>query len=953
MELKEDVTWAASTRVAWGKTRPDDGAWLPLTAHLEDTAAVAERLWDGWLAPITRSRIAAALGGDMAAARALFIWLAGVHDVAKLAPAFAGKARDVGMPGLVDAMERAGLRCPTVARDDYAHHGVMGHVTVRDWLMRTRSLNRNAAESLAVVIGGHHGVPATDEALRRLEIKGDTRRGPGGWGDQAWSAARDNVLEVMAARTGVAKALALLPEKGLPLPVQVDLSAAVTVADWLASDTDRFPYDGLEAPDQRRAEGIASITLPPPWTPPLAPADQTPEALLIARFPHLEGVQIHPFQEAMIRAALDATEPQIIVGEAPTGGGKTEGALLAAEILASQFGCGGTMVALPTMATSDAMFTRVNHWLETLPADDKVSVYLAHSKAALNEDFSALTSRSRNSFDEVYDDDESSRAKGGPVVDSWLRGRKRGLLADHVIGTIDQVLMGALQSKHLSLRHLALSSKVVIVDEVHAADDYMRSYLCRALDWLGAYGTPVVLLSATLPSAQRRELVEAYTRGRLGRAGKRTPIEVPDAPSYPCLTIGGSQVSSVAVAAPQKNVNVAIDTLPDEHVVDTVVDATRNGGCVAVIRNTVGRAQDTFRELQRHLGDEVVLLHSRFIGPDRASLERDVRQRLGSPRSGAVRPHRLVVVGTQVLEQSLDVDFDLMVSDIAPIDLLLQRLGRVHRHDRPHARPAGMQTPKLLITGLSFDGEDGSAPQFDRGCIAVYGDYRLLRATAVLLPHFAGLAISSPADVPRLVEQAYADDAPAPPGWEARWDMARTAHELKVADAKSKASTFQIEDPRRRLSLVNWLPTPVQAESDELERQGKAQVRDSEDSLEVVLVCLCDDGLTRVMPGAHELSDAVLPSQLGWGEAAVAKAAATCTVRLPRALTHPGVIDDVIDEIEGTRGFEGWRDDPWLGGQLILPLDESLTTHVAGHLVTYDRQLGLLVEAGGSTKEDM
>ncbi len=954
MGLRQNVTWTAATRTAWGKTRPDDGSWLPLPVHLEDTAAVAGWLWDHWLPPITRARIAAAVGGDADAARALYLWAAGVHDVAKLAPAFAGKARDVGMSSLVDAMERAGLPCPFVPRDDRAHHGIMGHVAVQDWLIRTRGLNRRAAESVAVLIGGHHGVPPAKNLLLKVRTNYDPRRRSPGWGEPAWAAARDNVLEVMACRTGADQAFAALPPDGLPLPAQVDLSAAVTVADWLASDSGRFPYEGLDDPESRRAEGVASITLPPPWQPALAPGQDSPEALLASRFPHLAGVSVHPFQRAMIQAALDAAEPPIIVGEAPTGGGKTEASLLAAEILAARFGCGGTMVALPTMATSDAMFARVKGWLSALPAEHDVSVHLAHSKAALNEDFTSLAHSSRSRFAQVYDDAGSARTAGGPVVDSWLRGRKKGLLADHVIGTIDQVLMGALQSKHLALRHLGLSGKVVIVDEVHAADDYMRSYWCRALDWLGAYGTPVVLLSATLPSAQRRELVEAYVRGRRGRAGLRTPVPFPEAPGYPCLTAGGSHVTAVAVEQASRHVAVHVGLLPDDHLIGTVLEATRDGGCVAVIRNTVGRAQDTFSALRAHLGDDIVLLHSRFIGPDRAALERGLLARLGSPRSGATRPRRLVVVGTQVLEQSLDVDFDLMISDIAPVDLLLQRLGRVHRHHRPDGeRPPGMRSPRLLITGLNLDAGAGQAPQFDRGCTAVYGDYRLLCATAVLLPHFAGKPVRSPADVPRMVEAAYAEDGPAPPGWEARWEAARTAHERKVEEARGKAEVFQIEDPRQRRSLVDWLPVPVSAEGDELERQGRAQVRDTEDSLEVVLVRIGDDELPHVMPGGHRLAGEVLPSQLGPREAAVAKAAAACTVRLPRTLTHPGVIDQVIAELEGIRGFEGWRDDPWLGGQLILPLDSSLAAHVAGHHVRYDPKLGLLVEADDATKEDM
>lgn len=945
--------WSASVASAWGKTRPDDGAWLPLVVHLEDALAVAELLWDRWLSPITKNRIVLAVGGDETAARSLFVWATAVHDVAKLAPAFAGKARDVGMAWLLDDMVRAGLCCPVVPRDEYAHHGVMGQVVVQNWLEAKHGLTNEAAESVAVLIGGHHGIPPASSDLQRTMGKFRARHSDG-WGDANWAAARENVLEVMAERTGLTKALELLPPDGLPITVQVDLSAAVTVADWLASDTERFPYEGLEAPEDRRAEGLASITLPPPWRPRIDLDDVDPQALLHTRFPHLEDREIRPFQLAMVQAALSAPEPCLIIAEAPTGAGKTEGAFLTAEVLGARFGCGGTMIALPTMATSDGMFGRVLEWLGSLRAHDDVSVFLAHSKAGLNEDYSALTAKSFRRTTGVYDGDTAA-PKGGPVVDRWLRGRKRGLLAGHVVSTIDQVLMGALQSKHLALRHLALTSKVVVIDEVHAADDYMRSYLCRALDWLGAYGVPVVLLSATLPSEQRQALVEAYVRGRRGRAGGRLPVEVPPAPSYPCLTVASTTVTAIAIDADTRSSVVQVEALPDEAVVTTVLEAVRDGGCVAVIRNTVGRAQATFAELRAALGEEVVLLHSRFIGPDRAALERDLRARLGPPHQAAERPRRLVVVGTQVLEQSLDVDFDLLISDIAPIDLVLQRLGRVHRHDRPaEDRPPNLRTPRLLITGITDIGDTstGGPPSFDRGCVSVYGDYRLLRAVAVLLPHLAGQPIESPSDVPGLVERAYSPTGDMPPGWDARWQHAEAAHDRQVAEARRKAQDFQIKEPRWVRSLVGWLTTPVSAESDELERQGRAQVRDAEDSLEVVLVTTGDDGLARVMNGEHTHAGAVIPLLPGLADTRVTKAAAACTVRLPRSLTHPGVIDAVIEELEGIRGFEGWRDDPWLGGQLVLPLDHALTAHVTGHLVTYDRTLGLLVEVEESSKEE-
>jgi CRISPR/Cas system-associated endonuclease/helicase Cas3 len=214
------------------------------------------------------------------------------------------------------------------------------------------------------------------------------------------------------------------------------------------------------------------------------------------------------------------------------GDGKTEAAMMAAEVLAARSGAGGVMIALPTQATSDAMFRRMMEWIEHQPAvepegsvvpdggepDDRRSVFLAHGKAWLNPDFRAVPRGRSLARDMDSDSDDRAKTRGkcvdhGAYVDQWMTGRRKGVLADFVVGTIDQVLFVSLQSRHVALRHLALARKVVILDEVHSFDAYMDVYLERALEWLGSYGVPVIALSATLPSELRKRLLDAYQRG--------------------------------------------------------------------------------------------------------------------------------------------------------------------------------------------------------------------------------------------------------------------------------------------------------------------------------------------------------------------------------------------------------------------------------------------------------
>lgn len=191
---------------------------------------------------------------------------------------------------------------------------------------------------------------------------------------------------------------------------------------------------------------------------------------------------------------------------------------MCAEVLARRSGLGGVFFGLPTMATSNPMFSRVREWLNAVPAKNRSSITLAHSKAALNEEYQQLMPW--NAAMPVYDDAATTQHEASAVVHEWFLGRKRAILANHVVGTIDQALFTGLKAKHVVLRHLGLASKVVIIDEVHAADVYMREYLKVVLEWLGAYRTPVILMSATLPPAQRHQLALAYAKGRHGRGAQ-------------------------------------------------------------------------------------------------------------------------------------------------------------------------------------------------------------------------------------------------------------------------------------------------------------------------------------------------------------------------------------------------------------------------------------------------
>lgn len=872
---------------------------------------VAAALWSRFLPAHVKDLLAVEVGEERTAL-ALVRFLAGTHDVGKASNEFQRNLPPWSTPDLAKhGLAPAAIRNPVP-------HGTLGQVAMREWLTTTLA-EGPGVDDLPEVIGGHHGLNPTRADLRSARVDYLPLE------PRLWREVRIEVLEEMADRSGVRPHLPALIRRGLSLPARALLQAIVILADWIASDSVHFPYLDDRSSTARAMDALADIGLIPPWTPGFPRMPESSE-LFEQRFPALHGSSANDIQDEAVRLASTANTPCLIIIEARPGLGKTEAGLLAAEVLAARFGCGGIFVGLPTMATANPMFTRVRAWLQTMGGQTN-SLNLAHSKAALNADFEVLVRRSK--VGGVYD--EAGPTAGLVLAVSWLRGRKRSLLANCVVGTIDQYLMAGLKAKHVVLRHLALAGKVVIIDEVHAADDFMREYALRMLEWLGRYGTPVILMSATLPPAQRRDYLAAYARGR----GESDPVPSVDV-AYPRLSLYDGSLREGLPEPSEEPAQVGVQTLDDapEQLVSALREALAGGGCAAVIRNTVARAQEAFRQLRQEFGDDVVLYHSRFIAPHRAAREQWLVDRLG--RDGT-RPHRLVVVGTQVLEQSLDIDFDIMVTDLAPVDLLLQRAGRLHRHRRP--RPPRLREPRLLLAGVHWQ---CSPPRPVRGSLMVYGRSKLLRSAAVLAEALERGWLTLPEQTPTLVADAYDPDLKPPVGWESDWAAAEAQAEQRGADARRRAQTFAIAPPVDRDSMSGWLTAPADDPEDP-KRLGRAQVRDGSDSLEVIVVQRDVDGALRLPSGPGPMAGALIPEVLPIDDWHLAKAMAQTTISLPQSMcANPVQLDATIAALERSLHYDTWQASPWIAGQLALVLDAEGKSHVAGFEISYSDDLGLI-----------
>ncbi|MCB9440932.1 MAG: CRISPR-associated helicase Cas3' [Mycolicibacterium sp.] len=900
----------------WAKS-DDEERSLSLVAHAADSCAVAGYLYDNWLPRSVRRLIAGRRSDDEA--RSLVRWLAACHDTGKASPAFACQ-----VPHLANLICDTGLAIDVNLSDKRRRefpHSLVSQLALESYLaehawttVKVNGRRTSVARSYAVVPGGHHGVPPTSTMLI-------PKSAPAMLGGPPWDQVRREFIEFTCRISGADRYLDAWRDNPLTPQQQAVATGIVIVADWLASNTGLFPLGEPRDSDSHAAEVLDRLALPHPW--PATPVTDTNATF--ERFHLPADATPNPVQTATVDLTRRAGSHGLIIVEGPMGSGKTEAALMAAQQFGYSAGTGGVFFALPTMATANAMFTRELAWLRAQPGLEMTSALLVHSKAELNEDFRGLMyGGTASDIDRDGDGCEST-----VIAHQWLSGRKKGMLSNFVVGTIDQLLFMALQARHLALRHLAFAGKVVVIDEVHAADTYMRQYLKRALEWLGAYQVPVIMLSATLPVAQRVSYAEAYTSGM--RYQPANPLEL-RTEQYPVITgvLSDGAVRVLTPALPLSSSRVRIERLPDdrESLVRTLDDLLSDGGCAVVIRNTVRRAQETARALREKFDDDVRLLHSSFIAQHRSELERELIRELG--RGSADRPYRRIIVATQVVEQSLDVDFDVMVTDVAPIDLILQRVGRLHRHERE--RPAKVREPLLFLTGV----EDWAAPvpQPIRSSSRVYQRYDLLRGLAVLRGQNV---IEIPSGIAPLVHGGYCADFVAPNGWEQDLTEAKLAAANEAAELAESADAFRIWEPHAMPTLVGWLDDRG---DDPEDPRGYARVRNSNDSIEVIVTCRRGDDVYLPLHPDHEFIEVLTEPDGQKGQLAL-----TSTIKLPYLMSLPWILDPLITELEKrTHRYAGWRTSKWLKGELALELDNHMSTQIYGFDLRYDERDGLIVE---------
>lgn len=842
-----------------------------LHVHMGNSARNAQHIWRTWVSHGAMD----ILSQSCHLAERLFVFLAAAHDLGKATPVFQMNPR---VPNEIrEAVLQAGLPQPKRMITDSdrrrARHSLATQAILEQLGVDT---------SVAVVVGGHHGKPPSEQEANSHYIR--TLRFAFGFDQDGWKDVQRELFEHALSLAHLDKAD--LTGVKLAIPQQMLLTGLVILTDWVSSSSE-------------------NVTLPDRWI----PRDVSDyEDAFFQRF-HFNA---NSLQLAVIEKAACVSKAGICVIEAPMGCGKTEAALSLVESFAAESKRTGVYFALPSRATADGILNRYINWIHAVADEEPHALVLAHGKSSQNKQYNALRHLNIQSSDEDI--------KTLVFVHEWLSGRKLQMLADFAIGTIDQLLMGALRQKFLALRHLGFANKVVIVDEVHAYDAYMDSYLCRMLTWLGMYRVPVVVLSATLPVSIRKKLVEAYLPNIDDE--QSTPAWE-ESQAYPLLTYtDGDVVKQYAVPLAQHTQNVVEIERFDGDIGDELETLLQEGGCACVIVNTVKRAQTIAQQLVDRFGAETVfLLHSRFISIDRAERERKLLEKVGK---GGNRPKKWIVVGTQVIEQSLDIDFDVLLTDCCPMDLLLQRIGRLHRHTSKHPRPGKLQSPRCYVM---------QTQEIDKGAEAVYGAYALL-CTRYLLPK----QIVLPDDIAPLVHQAYGDPINVPETEVTDFIQAKAEQKKTIADKESKASVFQLPSPIGSTpTLLGWLDY----DGSKTDLEAEATVRDSSQSIEVLLIQKLESRL-RFLPWVQ--NGLSLPTDRK-PEHEMAYDLSCCSISLPAFYSAPWVQRKAITELEQVKEQEipnVWDESHWLRGMLYLVLDEHLKTVLCGKTLSYNYDLGLI-----------
>lgn len=896
----------------WAKANADSPTkYHPLAFHMLDVGAVAQQVFQSVLSDRMKDWLAESMGTSISGCEKWISFIAACHDIGKAHPRFQAL-----VPALEVSLRNQGLQfSPLALAEMKVYHGTVTSKLMLGELRQmldSGSTDPEFLELASFAAGSHHGmIPSSLEVMRL---------GPTVLGGTEWSELRRALMAGVMEAIGVDATTSprLNSKRGNPLFVL--LAGLISVSDWIGSSVDEFPYeDGIRCLDEywcatsAKARHAVSRLM---WG--IGSQKGEPETLgQLFGFPKL-----YPLQNSAVALSTRLDGPSIVLIEGPMGQGKTEAAFFLENYWRRTLDDRGAYVALPTQATANQMFHRVKSYLERASFDGHVNLHLLHGYAALSPEYADLKTQTSIS-------DEPPRV----VAAQWFTSqKKRAILATYGVGTIDQALMAVLPAKHFFVRMFGLAGKTVVIDEVHAYDLFTSTLVDRMLAWLSELGCSVVVLSATLPRSRSAELVNAY-------AGEKA---LSHAKSYPRISwLSGSGAGSetiVSNGAEGRTLDISLDWILDdpEPIADLLIDKLQDGGHAALICNTVSRAQEMYQAIRGPLSKAQIkldLFHARYPLEERLARENACISSFGKGERDASERH--VVCATQVIEQSLDLDFDLIVTDIAPVDLLLQRAGRLHRHpDNP--RPPALMRPTLYVIEPA---QQAGYPGFGDSSF-VYWESTLLSTYA----HLIGKShISIPRDVEDLVESVYPPSLPAstPPQWTARLDLLDRKREEALKSEGYMARSVAISSPHEG-KIWKEISRYLEEDDEEVHVSLQARTRLTRPGVSLVCAYAVGSGVCADEEGALPITQSDIDS------GSLLNALLNRTVRIDK----PSVVSHFRRRQK--TDLEVALDRTPLKGHRIIGFQRSLDKQdfaavVDGHVIRLSQELGIVL---GNVEEE-
>lgn len=800
----------------WGKTNP----YHPLLFHLIDTGNIAYALLDAKAFQYQFHLLSKATGCLENDLKYWISYIIALHDIGKCTALFQAKAERKYLEPLIEA----GIPFSTLENVNYRHEAFSG-IWIQKHLIKKFGWGKHAARTIASCLRGHHGDFLSKFIKETHELK------------PIWSVLRGTIVSILQELFLSSMSSKKFSWKPNDFPHQsvtgVLLSSLIILSDWICSNNSLFinplqnnafgtvqgknnvngksksvaffrkmvpfvksanNYRDISMEQAKRAVESMGFNTTHKWEPD-------------ASFKNLWNFNmLRPIQaccENLVKQVQNL--PDIFIIEAPMGEGKTEAALYIASILIARRSLAGMYIALPTAATSNQMHKRVNEFMEVHKVNSISNARLIHGMSWFQDD-EYTPNYSSTIIGEPRTDDKLST-----IAFQWFKPRRRALLSPYAVGTVDQSMLSVLRVKFGVLRLLGLSGKVLVIDELHAYDAYMSRIIIKLLKWAKELHIPVILLSATLPLSKKKMLLKASGMD----ISNISNDDEDNMLAYPLITAGkkdGTIISfHVEGGSTIKNLfqlKLHYNCLGDSETIAKIAfAAVIDGGCLCIIANTVRSAQEIYSKIveldNKDFDDELNcrLFHARFKASDRNLIEKMVLNDFGKgslkqpdEEGFHLRPKKSILVATQVVEQSLDLDFDEMITEIAPIDAILQRSGRMWRHKGRKNRPKDESILHVILPALdSFSfGSTGK----------VYNPYLLLKTLNVL---HGRENIKIPDDIRTIVEEVYEDNGldvnsePVPHEILIKYKKKR---EKQILEDSSSASRYLISEPDPNKFLI-------------------------------------------------------------------------------------------------------------------------------------------------------